>query len=140
MRRRETRGWVLGALGALAGLAWLAARRTGETFVGKLVVVTGGSRGLGLNLAREFAQRGARVVICARDAGELERAAGVLADEGLDVYPQVCDVSVRASAEKMIAEVEAHHGAVDVLVDNAGLLYFGPATAMTHLDMPTRVC
>ncbi|HET6584633.1 MAG TPA: SDR family oxidoreductase [Nannocystaceae bacterium] len=139
MRRHDKRGWLLGALGALAAVSWLLAKRTGDTFVGKLVVVTGGSRGLGLNLAREFARRGARVVICARDADELERAARTLAHEGLEVYPQVCDVSVRAAAEKMVAEIEAQHGAVDVLVNNAGLLYFGPATAMTHLDLRTAM-
>ena len=85
MMRRNKRGWVVGTLAALGTIAWLVAKRTGETFLGKLVVVTGGSRGLGLCLAREFAERGARVVICARDAGELERAARVLADERLDV-------------------------------------------------------
>jgi short-subunit dehydrogenase len=142
MRRQGNEGWMWGVLGALAAAAWttwMISRRTGDTFVGKLVVVTGGSRGLGLNLAREFGERGARVVICARDADELERAARELADEGVDVYPHVCDVSVRASAERMIAEVEAQHGAIDVLVNNAGLLYFGPATAMTHLDLRTAM-
>ena len=60
---------------------------------GKIALVTGGSRGLGLVLARELGRRGMRVVVCARDEEELERARGGLAAEGIDATALPCDVT-----------------------------------------------
>jgi short-subunit dehydrogenase len=134
-QRGKLGGLVIGAVGTMAALAWLAAQRRAESYAGKLVVVTGGSRGFGLVLAREFGKQGARVVIAARDADELDRAAHELGEEGLDVYAHACDVRERDSMERLVLEVEAQHGPIDVFVNNAGLLHIGPATAMTHDDM-----
>jgi len=127
--------WMIGAIGTAAAVAWFAARRRAETFAGRLVVVTGGSRGHGLLLAREFGERGARVVILARDTDELDRAAHQLGGEGLDVYPFTCDVRDRDQVDRVMAEIEAMHGPVDVLVNNAGVLHVGHATAFTHADL-----
>src|SRR5690349_16428372 len=141
MGRREkgTSGLVWGALGGLAAVAWLVARRGRRSIAGKLCVVTGGSRGHGLLLARELGEAGARVVICARDGEELQRAARALADDGIEADARVCDVRSSDAVDAMIAEIEEAHGPIDVLVNNAGLLYFGPATAMTHEDLRTAM-
>lgn len=127
-------GWLLGAAGVVA-TAWLLGRRHRNAFVGKLAVVTGGSRGLGFQIARELGRRGATVVICARDEAELERAAQKLGRAGIDAYHRVCDVRDRERVAKTIAAIEREHGAIDVLVNNAGILHIGPATAMTVDDL-----
>src|SRR5688500_6954050 len=131
--RPSSGGWLLGAAGVLVA-AW-AYRRRRNAFAGKLAVVTGGSRGLGLNLARALGRRGARVVICARDEGELERAAHLLAHDRADVYHRVCDVTDRAAVARTMDAIEREHGPIDVLVNNAGILHVGPATAMTVEDL-----
>ena len=125
---------VMGAVAAL-GVAWLASRRVGRSVAGKLVLVTGGSRGLGMLLARAFAEAGARVVICARDERALELAVARLRSIGLDVDSYVCDVTDRSGVACMVADIEATRGSIDVVVNNAGLLHFGPALAVTHEDM-----
>src|SRR3712207_9420508 len=92
------RSLVLAAAGA-AGLAVARAlyRRSKEyDLKGKCVLITGGSRGLGLVLAREFAEEGARVAICARDPQELERAKKDLESRGAEVLAFPCDVKDRA--------------------------------------------
>ncbi|MBW3571169.1 MAG: SDR family NAD(P)-dependent oxidoreductase [Gemmatimonadetes bacterium] len=125
-RRRR----ALGAA-ALAGVAWWALRRAREAdLAGQLVLITGGSRGLGLLLAREFAGLGCRLAICARDAVELERARAELAAAGAEVLAVPCDVSDAAQVEAMVREVERRCGGVDVLVNNAGIIQVGPLQTM----------
>ena len=82
MRIRRSWWWAAGAAGVLVGLRRSLPR---YAFAGKVVVITGASRGLGLVLARELARKGARLAICARDASELERARAELAGRGADV-------------------------------------------------------
>ncbi|HWB75227.1 MAG TPA: SDR family oxidoreductase [Nannocystaceae bacterium] len=131
--RRNNGGWWLGAAGALAA-AWAFHRRQ-RAFAGKLAVITGGSRGLGLVLARALAKRGAVVVILARDERELERAATHVARTRAEIYYRICDVTDRADVAATIADIELEHGAIDLLVNNAGILHVGPATAMTVADL-----
>ena len=100
----------------------------------KVVLITGGSRGLGLVLAREFSKERARLVICARDASELERANDDLRSQGADVLPIRCDVTNRLDVEEMIARAQDHHGRIDVLVNNAGVIEVGPLELMTVED------
>jgi len=94
---------------------------------GKTVLITGGSRGLGLVMAREFAREGARLVLCARDETELERAQ---ADLGGDVMIVPCDITDKRSVTEMIERV----GSVDVLINNAGVIQVGPIEVMTPED------
>jgi NAD(P)-dependent dehydrogenase (short-subunit alcohol dehydrogenase family) len=102
---------------------------------GKVVLVTGGSRGLGLLLAKEFAGEGARVAICARDGEELDRARRQLQREsGLEVQTFVCDVTDKAQVEKTIEDVQQQLGPIDVLVNNAGIMELGPLETMTLQD------
>jgi short-subunit dehydrogenase len=95
-----------------------------------VALVTGGSRGLGLILARELGGRGMRIVICARDEEELERARASLAAGGVEVLALPCDVADEDGMSGLVAEVTEHLGAIDVLVNNAGIIQVGPAEAM----------
>jgi NAD(P)-dependent dehydrogenase (short-subunit alcohol dehydrogenase family) len=98
------------------------------------VLITGGSRGLGLLLAREFVEQGARVAICARDGDELDRAAADLARRGGDVASIPCDVTDREQVERTVRDVERHFGRIDVLVNNAGTISVGPMEVMNLGD------
>jgi short-subunit dehydrogenase len=124
---------TLVAAAVLARLAWLTLRpRAGLR--GATVLVTGGSRGLGLLLARELADRGARVVLCARDAAELERAREELAARGAQVLTVACDVADRAAVEEMVARAERELGPIEVLVNNASIIQVAPAEALSLED------
>jgi NAD(P)-dependent dehydrogenase (short-subunit alcohol dehydrogenase family) len=92
----------------------------------KVVLIAGGSRGLGFVLARECGRRGARVAICARDRHELEEAKRRLAQEGIEAYALTCDLSRRAQVGRMVETVMEHFGRVDVLVNNASVIAAGP--------------
>ncbi|MDQ6832349.1 MAG: SDR family NAD(P)-dependent oxidoreductase [Chloroflexota bacterium] len=109
-------------------------RRRKEDFTGKVALVTGGSRGLGLQLAREFARVGCRIAICARDEDELRRAADDLRSEGAIVFSLHCDVSNRDDMEHTILAVTDHFGCVDILVNNAGIIQAGPIETMAVED------
>jgi len=117
-----------------AGLGYLAIRRWFRPpaihLPGKVVLITGGSRGLGLALAREFGSRGASVAICARDHAELERAVADLGSRGIPAKSFVCDVANRDSVTETIAQVVQAMGPIDVLVNNAGIITVGPFAEM----------
>jgi NAD(P)-dependent dehydrogenase (short-subunit alcohol dehydrogenase family) len=114
----------------------LAARRQFRArydLADKSVLITGGSRGLGLALAAELLKRGARVTLMARDATELERAAEQLAAGG-QVHTVTGDVTHAADLHRALAEVNRVFGGLDVLVNNAGLIQSGPLENMTEAD------
>jgi NAD(P)-dependent dehydrogenase (short-subunit alcohol dehydrogenase family) len=96
----------------------------------RTVLVTGGSRGLGLVLARELARVGARVAICGRDAATLGRARDDLERRGAQVLAAVCDVTVRDEVEALVQVVGERLGPIDVLVNNAGIITVGPVETM----------
>ncbi|MCA1666531.1 MAG: SDR family NAD(P)-dependent oxidoreductase, partial [Thermomicrobia bacterium] len=97
-------------------------------------LVTGGSRGLGLQIAREFARVGCRIAICARDEEELHRAADDLCGDGTEVFTVRCDISDRDDVDRTIHAVTAHFGRLDILVNNAGIIQAGPIETMTIAD------
>jgi NAD(P)-dependent dehydrogenase (short-subunit alcohol dehydrogenase family) len=103
-------------------------------FRGKSVLITGGSRGLGLVLAREFAREGARISICARDPEELERARRDLVNRGAEVLAFPCDITDRAQVQEWVRLSSDRFGGVDVLVNNAGIIQVGPVEVMTLAD------
>ena len=98
---------------------------------GKVVLITGGSRGLGLVMARQLVAAGARVAICARDPDELRRAK---ADLGGRVTTITCDVTEPDQLDRLVGEVHAQLGAIDVLINNAGIIQVGPMKLMTLED------
>jgi NAD(P)-dependent dehydrogenase (short-subunit alcohol dehydrogenase family) len=129
---------LLLAAGAFLGAAALirAAARSRRQFDlrGKVALVTGGSRGLGLVLARELVRVGGRVAICARDEAELARAQADLEQSGIDVLALICDVTERDQVDEMLAQVREALGPVDVLINNAGTIQVGPMEEMTLED------
>src|SRR5215212_8582774 len=136
MDGREKQSLVLAAAGAGAlAVARALYRRSKEyDLKGKCVLITGGSRGLGLVLAREFADEGARVAICARDPQELDRARKDLASRGAEAFAFPCDVTDRAQVSELIEVVTRRFGRIDVLVNNAGVIQVGPLEVMTLED------
>ncbi len=87
---------------------------------GKVAVITGGSRGIGEAIALRFANAGATVALCARDAVEIERVAAEIRKEGGRALPFQVDITVESEVERFAEEVVAKLGPVDVLVNNAG--------------------
>lgn len=124
---------VVAAGAALAlGLALRPQRKL--SFRGRSVVITGGSRGLGLLLARIFAEEGASLTLLARDGAELGRVAREFESRGVPVLPLVCDVRSKEEVEGAVSRVMAHYGRLDVLVNNAGVIGVGPAVQMAEED------
>src|SRR3954466_11789068 len=103
------------ALGGYAAARLTARRRRRITFADKVVVITGGSRGLGLLLARRFAAEGAKLVICSRNDDELERAQTDLASRGCQVATVHCDVRLKTDVDALIRTAVETFGGVDVL-------------------------
>jgi NAD(P)-dependent dehydrogenase (short-subunit alcohol dehydrogenase family) len=127
-------GAAVGAAAAVAG-ARMVRRRRAIDFAGRVVVITGGSRGLGLVLARTLAQEGARLCLFARDEQELARAGRDL--EALGATPPLlvrCDVRRRADIRAAVEKVLDRHAFVDVLINNAGVIQVGPLEHMTEED------
>lgn len=129
------RNLTIGAAVA-AGIAASMLRRWSSpiSFRNKTAFVTGGSRGLGLLLAREFVSRGAKVAIAARDTEELARAEQRLRSDGGDVLTIEADMTMREEAEGAVRKIEQTLGPVDVLVNNAGTIAVGPVETMTIDD------
>lgn len=120
-RHRQYWGLAALALGSLA-LSRLT-RRTGRVpWRGRVVLITGGARGLGFALARTFADRGAVVWLAARHGDQLDRAVERLRRDGGDVHAQVADVRDPDAVARLIAAVVSRHGRLDAVVNNAGVI------------------
>ena len=133
--KRRPKALVAGAALAL-GLAGreAVARWREADLTDQVALITGGSRGLGLALARELADEGCRLAICARDESELERARTELEQAGAEVLAVPCDVADRAQVEAMVEAVTARFGRIDVLVNNAGIIVVAPLGRLSHAD------
>src|SRR5262245_60855164 len=125
-------------LAAGAGAVWairtLVRQQRYLDLNGRSVLVTGGSRVLGLVLARELVREGARVAICARDPDELERARPDLEEHGGTVLAVPCDVGDVDRVGEMVEIVRRRFGGIDVLINNAGVIQVGPVEVMTLDD------
>jgi NAD(P)-dependent dehydrogenase (short-subunit alcohol dehydrogenase family) len=125
---------LLTAAGAGGYMLWRALRPRYD-FTGKHVLITGGSRGLGLVMARQFAERGARLTLCSRDGNELLRAQDDLVARGFrQVLVVECDVTDEGRVKELVAVARRRNGPVDVLVNNAGVIRVGPMEEMTADD------
>ena len=120
-------GLVAGALIGKSG------RRSGFTFRDKTVVITGGSRGLGLELARVFGREGANLVLLARNQSTLDAARNEL-EGSATVLAITCDVRKQQDVERAIDDAVRRFGGIDVLVNNAGVMQVGPFKSMTIED------
>lgn len=126
----------------IAATALTAARRRGKPSLnlhGKVVLITGGSHGLGLAMARQFAEKGARLVLCARSEKELELAREDIEKLGAQVITIACDLSDPSQIDNLIALSMGRFGHIDVLVNNAGLIQVGPIDTMTIQDFETAM-
>lgn len=92
----------------------------------RLALVTGANRGIGFEIARGLGRAGVRVLVAARTRDKAGAAALKLAGENLDVAPAVLDVAAAADIPARIAELEAAHGGIDILVNNAAILIDQP--------------
>src|SRR5881394_1790400 len=123
--------------GALLIGAWVTARaiRTARyTLRDKVVVVTGGSRGLGLVLARHICAQGGRVALIARNPHELARAKADLTARGGAVLTIQCDLLDAAQIETAVRQIIDRLGKIDILINNAGIIEVGPLEHMTRED------
>lgn len=130
MNRMTQRALVVG--GVAAGLALLMRKKERYDFRGKAVLITGGSRGLGLVMARQLGEEGARVAIIARDGVELADAERDLRERGVDVLAFPCDVRNQDEATNAVERVVNHFGRIDVLINNAGVIQVSP---LDHLNV-----
>ena len=118
-----------------AAFAYAAAKVAGRwrkaDLRGEVAVIVGGSRGLGLMIARELAAAGCRLVIGARDVDQLRVAQRDLEARGAEVLIWPCDVGNRRDIDLLVAEAGERFGRIDILVNVAGLIQVGPAESMT---------
>ncbi len=127
---------------AFAGYALTRWRRDPRFFADKVVLITGGSRGLGLALARHLRAEGASLALLARDPAELERARQDLlaietpgggSDPG-EVLTVPCDLTRPEDIPEAVHHVVRHFGALDVVINDAGIIQAGPLQNMTVED------
>ena len=124
----------LGA-GALLLGGWITARmiRTaGYTLRDRVVLISGGSRGLGLVLARQICDQGGNVALLARDSQELARAKADLTARGGKVFTVECDLLDRDQIQTAVRKVINHFNRIDILINNAGIIEVGPVDHMTR--------
>ena len=125
--------------GAMLATAYGATRMAASwlrryDFRNRLVAITGGSRGLGLLLARHLANEGASLVICARDDEELASAESELRGRAPFVASFACDLTQPADITHLFDRIRHEVGSVDVLINNAGVIQVGPLETITHED------
>src|SRR5947208_2499113 len=125
-------GVAAGTLGVLAGRRFVRSTRQID-FTGRVVVITGGSRGLGLVLARRLSAEGARLCLLARSEEELARASEQF-PPGSDVMTLRCDIRRRADVRAAVDSILERWSVIDVLINNAGVIQVGPLEHMTPSD------
>ena len=131
--KKPTRNTLLLAALGLVVRAFIQQKRQAD-LGGQSVLITGGSRGLGLATAHEFGKHGCRLALCARSQEELEAARADLAAQGYEVFTSVCDLTDPAQIARLIDEVTSRYGQVDILVNNAGIIEVGPVQNMQRRD------
>jgi NAD(P)-dependent dehydrogenase (short-subunit alcohol dehydrogenase family) len=100
-----------------------------KQLAGKIAVVTGGSRGIGLAIARQLAAESCAVTVTGRDPQALQRAIAQFKAEGIALEAQPCDIGSEKQVENLFSSVQRHFGKIDYLVNNAGT-----AHALSHVD------
>jgi short-subunit dehydrogenase len=131
------------AMATTVGAAAVAGRRgrprAEDDLRGEVAVVTGASRGLGLLLATELAQRGCRLLICARDQDELDQAAARLRGTGAQVATVACDIAQEEFAPRLVQAAQDQYGRLDIVVNDAGIIRVGPVESTTPADYEDAV-
>jgi short-subunit dehydrogenase len=121
--------------GAIFGLRSIMKRLDTFDFRQKIVLITGGSRGLGLELSMELIRRGANPILLSRSNDELQRARMELSRiSENEVGTYVCDIRNKKEVEETITQIIESYGAIDVLINNAGIIQVGPCEEMKIED------
>lgn len=115
-----------------AAARWLL--RDKPSFFERHVLITGGSRGLGLCMARKLAAEGAHLTLLARDPLELDEARKQLLPFGVPVHTVVCDVGDRTKVQDAVEEAVWVHARLDAIINNAGVIQVGPLHHMREED------
>jgi short-subunit dehydrogenase len=121
----------------MLGVAAMALRLWPSSYSvnGRTVIVTGGSRGLGMATAEQFLLGGSNVVLLARDLEELKKAQTILQDRTGRVPTIIsCDMTVNSQVESALYEAEAAYGPIDIVINNAGTIVVGPFASMDSAD------
>ncbi|QDV34644.1 SDR family NAD(P)-dependent oxidoreductase [Tautonia plasticadhaerens] len=124
---------VVAGVGIAAAALARAARRVDLS--GRVVVITGGGRGLGFAIAEEFLRRGCRLAICGRDGEVIDRAVADFRRRGADAFGMSCDASDPGQVGAFVARVLDRFGTIGVLVNNAGQCFVGPAAELQAEDV-----
>jgi 3-oxoacyl-[acyl-carrier protein] reductase len=107
---------------------------------GRVALVTGGSRGIGRETAREFLEAGVKVMTCSRHGDQLETTCKELAQKtGGEIRSIVADTSKEADIKKLVDATLKAYGTVDILVNNAGTMYSGRFDEMTDQGLQTQL-
>ncbi|MBE6307451.1 MAG: SDR family oxidoreductase [Bacteroidales bacterium] len=107
---------------------------------GQVAVVTGASAGLGLQMAKAFANQGANLVLLARRQNLLEENARAISQEyGVEVLPIVCDITITEQVQNAVKKTMEHFGRVDILLNNAGTGAVGPAEEITDEQLKHEI-
>ncbi|WP_051359781.1 SDR family NAD(P)-dependent oxidoreductase [Adhaeribacter aquaticus] len=133
-RIKNKKLWITAGVGALVALRAIQRKRNAYSFSGKVVLITGASRGLGLVMARKLAEEGAKLAICARSIYDLDRAKEDLQSRGAQVLAVPCNLRIEEEVKHMVKEVENEYGRIDVLINNAGIIQVGPLENQTVND------
>ncbi|HEX7159952.1 MAG TPA: SDR family oxidoreductase [Trebonia sp.] len=110
-----------------------------DDIAGEVAIVTGASRGLGLELARELGRHSCRVVICARDEDELNRAAEDLRSDGAEATAVSCDITSDDAPRRLIDTALTSYGRLDIIVNNAGIIQVGPVENARDSDFESAM-
>ncbi|KOP24165.1 short-chain dehydrogenase [Hapalosiphon sp. MRB220] len=94
-----------------------------EKTIPSIAIATGANRGIGLEVARQLAHQNITVILGARDLEKGKAAAETLAKEGLEVLPRWLDVTNQESIDRLVTQVKEEFGRLDILINNAGILY-----------------
>lgn len=134
---RKTKNTLLLAgagLGAVLALRKMSRNAKEFSFKDRTVLITGGSRGLGLVMARMLAEQGAKIAFCSRTPHQVEAARAELEAGGATVLALNCDVSDQAQVKEMVAHIANTLGPVEVLINCAGVIQAGPLAEMEVAD------
>jgi short-subunit dehydrogenase len=122
------------AVAAGIGLIVAAKRMRRRSLAGRVALITGGSRGLGLELARKLSAQGCRLILVARDREELARVKNELSSQGTEVRTIACDLTDETALSRMVEEARRLFGRIDILINDAGAISVGPIEAFSEAD------
>ena len=105
-----------------------------EVLKGKVAIVTGGGRGLGRGFAHALGAAGAAVVVASRRRDDLDRVVSEAAEAGYVAFARPTDVTAEESVDGLVAETVARYGAVDILINNSGVVVSKPLTDTSLAD------